>query len=42
HPSPASRRALSPEARFCHQCGAELGPEDRFCAQCGARRKGIR
>lgn len=42
HPSAASRRAPSAEARFCHQCGAELGPEDRFCAQCGARRKGIR
>lgn len=39
-PRAASRTAPSVPARFCHQCGAELGAEDRFCPQCGARRKG--
>ncbi|MGC8837952.1 MAG: zinc ribbon domain-containing protein [Anaerolineae bacterium] len=39
-PSAAPRAAPSPPARFCHQCGTELGPKDRFCPQCGARRKG--
>ena len=24
-----------PQARYCPQCGHELGAEDRFCAQCG-------
>jgi hypothetical protein len=40
-PGAASRTTPSSPARFCHQCGAELGPEDRFCPQCGARRKGV-
>ncbi len=35
-----SRATPRAPARFCHQCGAELGPGDRFCPQCGARRKG--
>lgn len=24
-----------PQARYCPQCGHQLGAEDRFCAQCG-------
>jgi len=27
---------MSPETKFCSQCGSPISPEDRFCSHCGA------
>jgi hypothetical protein len=32
----AQRNSIVGEARFCHQCGAELRSDSVFCHQCGA------